>query len=310
MMPTLLITRGLPGAGKTTYAKKWVAEDPRNRKRVNRDDLGIQLHGRRFYEDKDLFGPTEKALTIAHHAQIEALLRAGYDVICDDTNLVRKFARDLRDVAARAGAEFEIVDMLDVPLETVYAQNEKRLNTPAYVPPSAIKRMLDRHTGRNAYEVPLSVEPSEAESVDVYVPDMDLPPVVLVDIDGTTALMNGRGPFEWHRVGEDLPNQPVIDAVRALWAAGNDIIFCSGRDAVCRPETEEWIDKFIKIPYEALFMRPEKDNRKDSIVKREIFDNEIRGRWRVVGVFDDRDQVVRMWRSLGLTVFQVAEGKF
>ena len=36
----------------------------------------------------------------------------------------------------------------------------------------------------------------------------------------------------------------------------------------------------------------------------------IRDRWRVVGVFDDRQQVVRMWRALGLTVFQVAEGDF
>ena len=46
------------------------------------------------------------------------------------------------------------------------------------------------------------------------------------------------------------------------------------------------------------------------MVKREIFDREIRDRYRVVGVFDDRKQVVRMWRALGLTVFQVAEGNF
>jgi hypothetical protein len=57
-------------------------------------------------------------------------------------------------------------------------------------------------------------------------------------------------------------------------------------------------------------MREYGDQRKDSIVKAEIFDQEIRGRYHVVAVFDDRDQVVRMWRSLGLTVFQVAEGNF
>lgn len=57
-------------------------------------------------------------------------------------------------------------------------------------------------------------------------------------------------------------------------------------------------------------MRPAGDSRKDAIVKREIFDQEIRDRWRVIGVFDDRQQVVRMWRALGLTVFQVAEGDF
>jgi hypothetical protein len=57
-------------------------------------------------------------------------------------------------------------------------------------------------------------------------------------------------------------------------------------------------------------MRPAGDSRRDAIVKQEIFDTEVRDRWRVVGVFDDRRQVVRMWRALGLTVFQVAEGDF
>jgi len=57
-------------------------------------------------------------------------------------------------------------------------------------------------------------------------------------------------------------------------------------------------------------MRAAGDMRKDAIVKAEIFDREIRHRWDVTAVFDDRQQVVRMWRSLGLTVFAVAEGDF
>jgi len=64
------------------------------------------------------------------------------------------------------------------------------------------------------------------------------------------------------------------------------------------------------VAYEGLFMRATGDQRRDHIVKEEIFDREIRGRYHVVGVFDDRAQVVRMWRSLGPTVFQVAEGNF
>jgi len=122
--------------------------------------------------------------------------------------------------------------------------------------------------------------------------------------------MGNRSPYDWHRVGEDLPNPAVITAVRAMHAAGNAIIFCSGRDAECRAETEAWLELYVGVPYEALFMRPEGDGRKDAVVKREIFDREIRDNWRIVGVFDDRQQVVRMWRALGLTVFQVAEGDF
>jgi hypothetical protein len=143
-----------------------------------------------------------------------------------------------------------------------------------------------------------------------YEPDPELPPAVLVDIDGTVALMGDRSPYAWDQVGSDSPNPAVIDAVRAMHAAGNAIVFCTGRDDEARAETEAWLDLFVGVPYEGLFMRPPGDNRKDAIVKRELFETGIRERWRVVGVFDDRRQVVRMWRELGLTVFQVAEGDF
>ena len=46
--------------------------------------------------------------------------------------------------------------------------------------------------------------------------------------------MNGRGPYDWGRVGEDLPNEAVVTAVRAMHSAGNSIVFCSGRDEVCQ----------------------------------------------------------------------------
>ena len=57
-------------------------------------------------------------------------------------------------------------------------------------------------------------------------------------------------------------------------------------------------------------MRDTGDGRPDNVVKLEIFDREVRERYNVVGVFDDRNKVVSMWRSLGLTVFQVADGDF
>lgn len=57
-------------------------------------------------------------------------------------------------------------------------------------------------------------------------------------------------------------------------------------------------------------MRPEGDIRKDSIVKREIFENYIRDYYNIQFVLDDRNQVVEMWRSLGLKCLQVQEGDF
>ena len=57
-------------------------------------------------------------------------------------------------------------------------------------------------------------------------------------------------------------------------------------------------------------MRPEGDTRKDAILKREIYEREIRNRYNVAYVLDDRDQTVRVWRDLGLTCLQVADGDF
>lgn len=74
-------------------------------------------------------------------------------------------------------------------------------------------------------------------------------------------------------------------------------------------KTEKWL-RGNDITYGMLLMRPEGDIRKDSIVKREIFENYIRDYYNIQFVLDDRNQVVEMWRSLGLKCLQVAEGDF
>jgi predicted kinase len=298
-MTRLLITRGLPASGKTTFARKLQP----NVVRVNRDDLRRMLHGQRLFTQW-----AEGQVTRAQRATVEALLRAHADVVVDDTNLRAKTVREWAQLAARFHATFEVHDFTDVPLEECVRRDADR---PAEerVGEDAIRRMHDRYLAGRILPLPVPYVDPGGPGV-VYEPSPELPPAVLVDIDGTVALMGDRSPYDWSRVGSDTPNQAVIAAVRAMHAAGNAIVFCSGRDAVCRPETEAWLDLYVGVPYEGLFMRPEGDNRKDAIVKREIFDTEIRDRWRIVGVFDDRRQVVRMWRALGLTVFQVADGDF
>ncbi|MGK5678957.1 AAA family ATPase [Actinoplanes sp. URMC 104] len=298
-MTRLLITRGLPASGKTTFARKL---QPRV-VRVNRDDLRRMMHGSRLYTDW-----AEAQVTRVQQGAVEALLRRGVSVIVDDTNLRAETVRRWAETAARHSAGFEVHDFTHVPLEECIRRDAVR-DAADRVGEDGIRRMYDRYlAGRN---LPLPVPYVDPGGPGVtYDPPGELPPALLVDIDGTVALMNGRSPYDWHRVGEDAPNHAVIAAVRAMHGAGNAIVFCSGRDASARAETEAWLDLYVGVPYEALFMRPEGDNRKDAVVKREIFEAEISGRWRIVGVFDDRQQVVRMWRELGLTVFQVAEGDF
>jgi hypothetical protein len=145
---------------------------------------------------------------------------------------------------------------------------------------------------------------------EMYVPNLNLPKAIVVDVDGTVAKMKGRSPYEWNRVGEDAPVADVIEIISALRRSGVKLVFLSGRDGSCRLETQAWFDKFIPVPYDGFYMRPAGNNEKDSVVKLRLFDSHIRDFYNVISVFDDRDQVVEMWRSIGLTVMQVEYGAF
>ncbi|MEW2381792.1 AAA family ATPase [Micromonospora sp. NPDC047707] len=298
-MARLIATRGLPASGKTTFARKLQPSVVR----VNRDDLRRMLHGERLFTQR-----AEWQVTLVQRAQVEALLRSGADVCVDDTNLRSRTLRDWADLAARYGAEFEVHDFTDVPLEECLRRDATRPEADR-VGEAAIRRLHERYLeGR---PLPLPVPTARAgRPAQVHPPSDEPPEIVLVDIDGTVALNVSRSPYDMTRVGEDEPNPAVISAVRAMHAAGYGVIFCSGRDASARATTEAWLDRHVEVPYLALHLRAVGDSRKDSIVKREIYEREVKGRYRVVGVFDDRMQVVRMWRELGLTVFQVADGDF
>lgn len=146
------------------------------------------------------------------------------------------------------------------------------------------------------------------EKLPFYTPDKNLPGAYIFDIDGTLAQMNGRTPYEWDRVGEDTCNYPVAEVLKSLSISSNKIIIFTGRDGVCRKKTLDWLEDHF-IYYHHFDMRAEGDNRKDVIVKREMFDR-VKGKYNILGVFDDRDQVVAMWREVGLQCFQVNYGDF
>lgn len=135
---------------------------------------------------------------------------------------------------------------------------------------------------------------------------------IICDIDGTLAFRGDRHQFDYSRVGEDTLNEPVANLLKMYFKAGVKLVFVSGRDDSCINQTRSWIMLNVDIPnFFELMMRKTGDFRKDSVVKKEIYENEIREKYNVIFVLDDRNQVVEMWRKeLGLTVFQVAEGDF
>lgn len=136
------------------------------------------------------------------------------------------------------------------------------------------------------------------------------PPTALFDIDGTLALRRRRSPYDWRRADSDVVNSAVATVLRSVHLAGLAIVYLSGRPEEARAITEDWLTENVGV-IGPLFLRPSGDARRDAIVKREIYERHLRQHHEVVMVFDDRDQVVRMWRDeLGLTCFQVADGDF
>ena len=298
-MTTLHITRGLPGAGKSTWARTWVAEDPRNRSRINRDDLRAMLYGATHGLSHD----QEAHVTSASHSLALAHLRRGLDVVADDTNLRAKYVTNWRQIAERAGAAFEVHDF-DIAVDEAIARDARRDQPVGAEVITAMSRFLVKG---KVQPVPALSAPAGPEP---YVAPEGAVPAVLVDIDGTVARMVGRSPYDFHRVDEDEPVKVIIEAAVALGVhLGAQIIFVSGRDASCREQTRRWLDLHVPI-WDDLLMRPEGDKRRDSVVKAELFDRHIRDRYDVRVVLDDRQQVVDMWRSMGLTCLQVAKGDF
>jgi hypothetical protein len=135
---------------------------------------------------------------------------------------------------------------------------------------------------------------------------------VIFDLDGTFAFLGDRSPYDASKAEGDEINEAVQFVYEAIRAGKPDVavILISGRDDRWRPETERWLARH-GIVYDELFLRRRGDRRKDTVVKREIYDEHIAGRYTVRVVFEDRDQVVRLWRDdLDLPCFQVAWGDF
>lgn len=306
-MSKLIITRGLPGSGKSTFARAWVSEDPARRAEVNRDQIRRMLHDGIYLAGRD---GTEPAVTAVRDAAIAALLRRGLDVVCSDTNLPQRVARDLRHLADSANADFEVQDFTNIPADVCIERDQER--GAEAVGAEVIMGMHSRYLAGASYPLPHPQRATkDGPPVVPYVPKPDTPSAVLVDVDGTMALMGDRSPYDWHRVGEDKPNAKVVDLVRWLYARSDlQVIFLSGRDGSCEDETVDWLMGQGGFEGALLFMRAEGDTRKDSVVKLELFDEHIRDNYSVEFVLDDRDQVVSMWRSLGLACFQVADGDF
>ncbi len=297
-MQIVYMMKGLPASGKSTYAKEMVEKAQGKLKRINKDDLRDMIDGGRWSKER------EKGIIKMRDESIRNWLNNGYDVIVDDTNLAPKhierinqivdiYNKDNGFIKNRVGAIVEVIDLTEIPLYECLKRDAKREKS---IGVEVITKMYFQFLfNKTAWTKPIEYEAN----------------VIIVDLDGTLAINQGRSPFDASKYEEDGFNYNLWNLVKA-----QNIVFLSGREgtAEARKATENWLKKYTGVSdfvlSNRLFMRKEGDSRKDSTIKAEIYENEIKPNYYVIACYDDRDQVVDMWRSKGILCCQVNYGGF
>ena len=277
-MPKLLVSKGLPASGKSTYAKELVNK---GWKRVNKDDLRAMIDNGKWSNNN------EETIIKLEQEIVARLLINEYNVVVDDTNF--GWEDKWKAFAKSYVVDFEI-KFFDVPLMECIERDSKRGDKS--VGAKVIQRMYDKY-----------LKPKEPEYSD------NKQNCYIFDIDGTLAKMNGRSPYDYTKVSSDIPNHNITMIARTLANSGIPILVVSGRDGSCVAETYKWLHD-NNIPFKTLYMRTPGDNRNDAVIKREIYEDDIKPHYNVLAVFDDRNRVVDMWRSLGINTLQVDYGNF
>lgn len=292
----ILVLIGVPASGKSTWAKEYV----RNHSdyiRVSRDEFRLMLKNAQICENK-----IEDMITALVELTIGNALSKKLNVLVDNTNLKAKYINAIIDkFKYQADIDFR---MFDISLSKAIERDNGRESK---VGEGVIKKMY------NDYKALIDTFDFQPRKMVKNRPvigmskNSSLEDAVIFDIDGTLAHMGDRSAYDWMSVYKDNVNDFVAEQVKLHKSIGRKILIVTGRDAVCRKVTEEWLEMY-GIEYDEMYMRPKDDFRKDTIIKREIYDNEIKDNYNVICVYDDRLSVIKEWNRLGLFVFCCNQG--
>lgn len=282
------ILRGISGSGKSTYARSCSND---NTVIVSRDLIRPMFGA----VGKTVLSPEKERLVTRIELDLirEALYR-GQDVIVDNTNLNGQFATRYAELAHTMGATFS---------EKLFGADVNVAVGRTDVPDSVVYRQAAQFAKINP------IVPRVPEPIRPIVMGEDRPETLIVDVDGTLAHNspnNPRDPYDGSRAGEDHVDE-TLAAMLDVLEENYFIHIVTGRGLRHRHLTEEWL-KDHAISYDHLWTRPDNDTSvPDAWVKYQIA-KEIARTHNIVGVFDDRERVVDMWRAAGIKTFDVGQG--
>ena len=300
----LILTRGIPGSGKSTWAKAWVAEDPEHRIRLNWDDMRNML-GPYWVPSRE--GINKSMLWNA--VNTAAYCTVPYDIVLDNMNLNPKSWNEAEDwintynkSSHAIGIDVQyVLEFKDffTPVEECIRRDAKRPN------PIGEKTIKDIWRRYRHFIQTTAVENMVAK----LRPATDKPRCVVVDMDSTMCFNLTKRP--WYGEGaaegmiDDIPNTGVVEIVKALQDT-YPIIVATGRDTSQAGVTIDWLSKQGITPT-ASFFRTQGDYRTGVEIKRGQIELILKD-YDIVAIFEDCEPIVQMYRDMGLTVLQPNKG--
>ncbi|AJD82029.1 3'-phosphatase, 5'-polynucleotide kinase [Yersinia phage vB_YenM_TG1] len=303
-MKKLILTVGCPGSGKSTWAQQYIKNNP-GFFEVNRDNLRTTMNALNGRNEYKYTKAREKLVTDVQQDTVARLMMADSTkgVIVSDTNLNQETRWKWAQIATANNWDISYIT-IEQPWTELVKRNSYR-GTSA-VPIDVLRAMY-----KNMCEY------MTAEKI-AYVPNEELPKAVIFDLDGTLANNDHRSPYDLESLHNDKPKEMVVNLLKMLKENGYTIITVSGRESGTKDEplrykhsTIEWMmASGFGLQVSEHYQRQQGDSRKDDVVKEEIFRSKIAPNYNVKLAIDDRDQVVEMWRRIGVECWQVGFGNF
>lgn len=143
---------------------------------------------------------------------------------------------------------------------------------------------------------------------------MAKPKAVIFDVDGTLASTKWREHYvagankDWSAFHGgmvlDSPIAETVEAARRYHDEGYTVIALTLRPERFRPHMWRWFDE-NDVPVDELYLRPTNDYRDGAVVKRDIYEKQIKPRYDVVKAYDDYTKIVDMWTEAGVPAVNV-----
>jgi len=307
-MKTIYHMKGIPASGKSFYAKELMRKEPNQWKRINFDDLRASIDG-------GVYSPAnEKIIIKMRDMLIVAALKNDQNVVVDNTHIKDK-GRHFDHICKLVKGLNIDVQIIEKPIYCeIEVAIERDANRENPVGKDVIEQFWKASGGKQFrfYEGKKEVYTKRDRAADTIIEPMKQdegkPKAIICDLDGTYCTIGDRSPYSAHNCDEvDFPNYHIIEIVKMYYDAGHEIIFCSGREEKDREPTMRFINKHSPNMTYKLLMRKTDDKRSDDVVKEEIFNAEIKDRYWVKLVIDDRLRVCRLWFRLGLNLLRAGD---